>query len=91
MAKPLKFSSGVPTTSSPTPLAGLALSSSWFEINAGHLPLTFRTPPVNLPMQRVYSLEFRPYVLNSKEIGSPDPLLGSGDHLGLQNSVWFHN
>jgi regulator-associated protein of mTOR len=39
VAKPLKFSSGVqhgePTTASPTPLAGLARSSSWFEMNGG--------------------------------------------------------
>ncbi|XP_062167404.1 regulatory-associated protein of TOR 1 isoform X1 [Alnus glutinosa] len=93
VAKPLKFSSGVQhgeaTTASPTPLAGLARSSSWFEMNGGHLPLTFRTPPVSPPrpsylagMRRVYSLEFRPHVLNSPETGLADPLLGAGGSSG---------
>jgi regulator-associated protein of mTOR len=44
VAKPLKSSSGVhsgePTTSSPTPLAGLARSSSWFEMNSGKFLLS---------------------------------------------------
>lgn len=51
----------------------------------GHLPLTFRTPPVSPPrqnflsgMRRVYSLEFRPHQLNSPDSGLADPLLGSG-------------
>ncbi|XP_039071356.1 regulatory-associated protein of TOR 1-like [Hibiscus syriacus] len=36
------------TTSSSTPSAsGLARSSSWLDISGGHLPLTFRTPPVS--------------------------------------------
>ncbi|KAE8056127.1 hypothetical protein FH972_012921 [Carpinus fangiana] len=91
VAKPLKSSSGVqsgePTTSSPTLLARLAQSSSWFEMNAGHLPLTFQTPPVSPPrpnflagmgMQIVYSLEFKPHVLNFPETGLADPLLGAG-------------
>ncbi|KAK9167993.1 hypothetical protein Syun_000133 [Stephania yunnanensis] len=73
--------------STPSPnLAGLARSSSWFDMNAGHLPLTFRTPPVSPPrqsyltgMRRVCSLEFRPHILNSPDSGLADPLLGSGD------------
>ncbi|XP_043723944.1 regulatory-associated protein of TOR 1-like isoform X2 [Telopea speciosissima] len=72
-------------TSTPTPnLAGLARSSSWFDMNGGHLPLTFRTPPVSPPrqnylpgMRRVCSLEFRPHLLNSPDSGLADPLLGS--------------
>ncbi|CAH1446030.1 unnamed protein product [Lactuca virosa] len=64
-------------------LAGLARSSSWFDMNGGHLPLTFRTPPVSPPrpsyltgigMRRVCSLEFRPHLMDS---GLADPLLGS--------------
>jgi regulator-associated protein of mTOR len=91
VAKPLKSNSGVQsgerTTSSLTPLARLAQSSSWFEMSASHLPLTFRTPPVNPPrpnflvrmgMRRVYSLEFRPHVLNFPETGLADPFLGAG-------------
>ncbi|XVF84220.1 hypothetical protein PTKIN_Ptkin17bG0008200 [Pterospermum kingtungense] len=77
---------GEPTTSSPTPsFAGLARSSSWFDMNGGHLPLTFRTPPVSPPrqnyltgMRRVCSLEFRPHQMNSPDSGLADPLLGSG-------------
>ncbi|KAK8619393.1 hypothetical protein V6N13_133355 [Hibiscus sabdariffa] len=76
---------GEPTTSSPTPsFAGLARSSSWFDMNGGHLPLTFRTPPVSPPrqnfltgMRRVCSLEFRPHLMNSTDSGLADPLLGS--------------
>ncbi|KAF9598927.1 hypothetical protein IFM89_033125 [Coptis chinensis] len=76
---------GDPTISSPSPnLAGLARSSSWFDMNAGHLPLTFRTPPVSPPrqnfltgMRRVCSLEFRPHLLNSPDSGLADPLLGA--------------
>ncbi|GLU17889.1 hypothetical protein SLE2022_342370 [Rubroshorea leprosula] len=76
---------GEPTTSSPTPsLAGLVRSSSWFDMNGGHLPLTFRTPPVSPPrqsyltgMRRVCSLEFRPHLMNSPDSGLADPLLGS--------------
>ncbi|KAI7745102.1 hypothetical protein M8C21_017802, partial [Ambrosia artemisiifolia] len=68
------------TTSS---LAGLARSSSWFDMNGGssHLPLTFRTPPVSPPrpsymtgIRRVCSLEFRPHLMDS---GLADSLLGS--------------
>ncbi|KAL8262293.1 hypothetical protein R6Q59_026342 [Mikania micrantha] len=71
--------SSTPTSS----LAGLARSSSWFDMNGGtgHLPLTFRTPPVSPPrpsyltgMRRVCSLEFRPNYMDS---GLADPLLGS--------------
>ncbi|XVE80793.1 hypothetical protein DITRI_Ditri15bG0008800 [Diplodiscus trichospermus] len=73
---------GGPTTSSPTPsFAGLARSSSWFDMNGGHLSLTFRTPPVSPPrqnyltrMRRVCSLD----LMNSPDSGLADPLLGSG-------------
>ncbi|KAJ7961126.1 regulatory-associated protein of TOR 1-like [Quillaja saponaria] len=54
-------------------------------LRAGHLPLTFRTPPVSPPrssyltgMRRVCSLEFRPHLMNSPDSGLADPLLGSG-------------
>ncbi|KAK7374035.1 hypothetical protein VNO80_07459 [Phaseolus coccineus] len=93
VAKPLK-SSGVRTaesTASPT-LAGLARSSSWFDMNGGHLPLTFRTPPVSPPrpsyitgMRRVCSLEFRPHLMNSPDSGLADPLLGSGGAAGTSD------
>ncbi|CAL0304399.1 unnamed protein product [Lupinus luteus] len=70
-------------TASPS-LAGLARSSSWFDMNGGHLPLTFRTPPVSPPrpsyitgMRRVCSLEFRPHLMSSPDSGLADPLLGS--------------
>ncbi|KAL7248660.1 hypothetical protein ACSBR2_003411 [Camellia fascicularis] len=76
-----------PTTPS---LAGLARSSSWFDMNGGHLPLTFRTPPVSPPrpsylsgMRRVCSLEFRPHLMNSPDTGLADPLLGSGGASGI--------
>ncbi|XP_077222936.1 regulatory-associated protein of TOR 1-like isoform X3 [Tasmannia lanceolata] len=80
-----------PTDSSPTPnLSGLARSSSWFDMNAGHLPLTFRTPPVSPPrpnyltgMRRVLSLEFRPQQLNSPDSGLADPLIGSVGSSGV--------
>ncbi|KAL9398912.1 hypothetical protein Peur_007873 [Populus x canadensis] len=72
-----------PKTSSPS-LAGLARSSSWFDMHAGHIPLTFRTPPVSPPrssyltgMRRVCSLEFRPHLMNSPDSGLADPLLAS--------------
>ncbi|XP_022761435.1 regulatory-associated protein of TOR 1-like isoform X3 [Durio zibethinus] len=76
---------GEPTTSSPFPsFAGLARSSSWFEMKGGHLPLTFRTPPVSPPrqnfftgMRRACSQEFRPHLMNSPDSGLADPLLGS--------------
>ncbi|XP_068634561.1 regulatory-associated protein of TOR 1-like isoform X2 [Aristolochia californica] len=52
---------------------------------SGHLQLPFRTPPVSPPrqsyltagMRRVYSLEFRPHLLNSPDSGLADPLLSS--------------
>ncbi|ONI03879.1 hypothetical protein PRUPE_6G288100 [Prunus persica] len=89
VAKPLKSSNnsvrpGESITASP----GLARSSSWFDMNGGHLPLTFRTPPVSPPrpnyltgMRRVYSLEFRPHLM-SPDSGLADPLLGSGGTSG---------
>ncbi|CAD5170829.1 unnamed protein product [Musa acuminata subsp. malaccensis] len=65
-------------------LSGLARSSSWFDFNAGHLSMTFRTPPVSPPKQnyltglrRVCSLEFRPHQLNSPDTGLADPLIGA--------------
>ncbi|CAK9153753.1 unnamed protein product [Ilex paraguariensis] len=75
-------------TSTPT---GLARSSSWFDMNGGHLPLTFRTPPVSPPrpsyitgMRRVCSLEFRPpHLINSPDSGLADPLLNSGGSSGV--------
>ncbi|WOG96096.1 hypothetical protein DCAR_0415426 [Daucus carota subsp. sativus] len=74
-------------------LAGLARSSSWFDMNAGHLPLTFSTPPVSPPrpsylttgMRRVYSLEFRPHLMSSPDSGLADPLLGSGGAPGASD------
>ncbi|XP_057971698.1 regulatory-associated protein of TOR 1 isoform X2 [Malania oleifera] len=91
VAKPVKSMSnsvrpGEPAVKSTTPsLAGLARSSSWFDMNAGHLPMTFRTPPVSPPrpsyltgLRRVCSLEFRPHHLNSPDSGLADPLLGAG-------------
>ncbi|GFY83843.1 regulatory-associated protein of TOR 1 [Actinidia rufa] len=70
--------------------AGLARSSSWFDMNGGHLALTFRTPPVSPPrpsylprMRRVWSLEFRPHLVNSPDIGLADPLLGRGGAFGV--------
>ncbi|OVA17236.1 WD40 repeat [Macleaya cordata] len=78
-----------PATTHTPNLAGLARSNSWFDMNAGHLPLTFRTPPVSPPrqnfltgMRRVCSLEFRPHLLNSPDSGLADPLLGSGGSSG---------
>ncbi|XP_047316415.1 regulatory-associated protein of TOR 1 isoform X2 [Impatiens glandulifera] len=69
----------------PSPsLAGLARSSSWFDMSGGHLPLTFRTPPVSPPrpsylpgIRRVCSLEFRPHIMNSPDTGLADPLLSA--------------
>lgn len=80
-----------PTVLSPTPsLIGLARSTSWFDMNGGNLPMTFRTPPVSPPrpsyltgMRRVYSLEFRPHQLNSPDTGLADPLLGSAGSSGV--------
>ncbi|KAK7294811.1 hypothetical protein RJT34_17708 [Clitoria ternatea] len=92
VAKPLK-SSGVRTAEPSPSLAGLARSSSWFDMNGGHLPLTsFRTPPVSPPrpsyitgMRRVCSLEFRPHLMNSPDSGLADPLLGSGGASGTSD------
>ncbi|XP_008792190.2 regulatory-associated protein of TOR 1 [Phoenix dactylifera] len=71
-------------------LAGLARSSSWFDMNAGHLPMTFRTPPVSPPrnnyltgLRRVCSLEFRPHQLNCPDTGLADPLLSSDGCSGV--------
>ncbi|TYH81750.1 hypothetical protein ES332_D02G006700v1 [Gossypium tomentosum] len=74
-----------PANSSSTPsISGLARSSSWLDINGGHMALTFRTPPVSPPRQnylagirRVCSLDFRPHLMNSPDSGLADPLLGS--------------
>ncbi|KAK6943403.1 Raptor, N-terminal CASPase-like domain [Dillenia turbinata] len=82
-----------PTMTSPPPsLAGLARSSSWFDMNPAHLPLTFRTPPVSPPrpsymtgIRRVCSLEFRPHLLNSTDSGLADPLLGAGGASGASD------
>lgn len=80
VAKPIKSSRpGEPN------FVGLARSSSWFDMSGGHLPLTFRTPPVSPPrttgfltgMRRVCSLEFRPHVPSSPDSGLADPLLGA--------------
>ncbi|XP_044473402.1 regulatory-associated protein of TOR 1-like [Mangifera indica] len=81
---------GEPTSASTTPLTGLARSSSWFDMNGGHLPLKFRTPPVSPPrqsyltgMRRVCSLEFRPHPINSPDSGLADPLIGHGESSGV--------
>lgn len=93
VAKSVKSTSGSGRPNEPktpgTSLAGLARSSSWFDMNGGHLPLTFRTPPVSPPrpsyltgMRRVYSLEFRPHLMNSPDSGLADPLLGTAGPSG---------
>ncbi|KAB1224583.1 Regulatory-associated protein of TOR 1 [Morella rubra] len=95
VAKPMRTTSGnvrpgEPTTAPASPnLAGLARSSSWFDMNGGHLPLTFRTPPASpsqpsyfTGMRRVCSLEFRPHLINSPDSGLAHPLLGSGGSSG---------
>ncbi|XP_059668112.1 regulatory-associated protein of TOR 1 isoform X2 [Cornus florida] len=76
---------GEPTATATPSFTGLARSSSWFDMNAGHLPLTFRTPPVSPPrssyltgMRRVCSLEFRPHIMSSPDTGLADPLIGCG-------------
>ncbi|KAL6132993.1 hypothetical protein ACLB2K_065230 [Fragaria x ananassa] len=92
VAKPVKSTGisvrpgeSIAASQSPS-LAGLARSSSWFDMNGGHLP--FRTPPVSPPranyltgMRRVCSLEFRPHLM-SPDSGLADPLLGSGGASG---------
>ncbi|PON53561.1 Regulatory associated protein of TOR [Parasponia andersonii] len=88
VAKPVKASGssvrpGEPMTTTPF---GLVRSSSWFDMNGGgHMPLTFRTPPVSPPrpsylmgMRRVCSLEFRPHLMSSPDSGLAGPLIGSG-------------
>ncbi|KAF8394846.1 hypothetical protein HHK36_018783 [Tetracentron sinense] len=95
VTKTLRFSGsgiqqGDPMATSPSPsFAGLAHSSSWFYMDAGHLPLTFKTPPVSPPqqnylttMRRGYSLEFR-HLPNSPDSGLADSLLGSGESSGV--------
>ncbi|KAJ6848266.1 regulatory-associated protein of TOR 2 isoform X1 [Iris pallida] len=82
---------GDPSAPSPSSnITGLARSSSWIDVNAGHLPLPFRTPPVSPPRQnyltglrRVCSLEFRPSQLSSSDSGLADPLLGAGGSSGV--------
>ncbi|KAL2455765.1 Regulatory-associated protein of TOR 1 [Abeliophyllum distichum] len=76
--------------STPNPsLAGLARSSSWFELNGGHFPLTFRTPLVSPPrpsylgMRRVFSLEFSPHLMNFPDSGLAEPRLGSDGPSGV--------
>ncbi|KAG0473726.1 hypothetical protein HPP92_015071 [Vanilla planifolia] len=73
---------------------GLARSSSWFDMHAGPLPMTFRTPPVSPPKQnyltglrRVYSLEFRPHQVGSQDTGLADPLLGSSGSMISERSL----
>lgn len=67
----------------------LALSFTIACALVGHLPLTFRTPPVSPPrtsyiagMRRVCSLEFRPHLMTSPDTGLANPLLGSGGATG---------
>ncbi|KAK9734343.1 hypothetical protein RND81_04G133000 [Saponaria officinalis] len=94
VARPIRHSSSSvrpsePAASAGVRLAGLARSSSWFDMNSGHLPLTFRTPPVSPPrasyltgIRRVSSLEFRPHLLSSPDSGLADPVLGYGASSG---------
>ncbi|XP_010683562.2 regulatory-associated protein of TOR 1 [Beta vulgaris subsp. vulgaris] len=94
VARPIRSSTiggrpGEPTNSAGVRLAGLARSSSWFDMSSGHLPLTFRTPPVSPPrasyltgIRRVSSLEFRPHLLSSPDSGLADPLIGYGGSTG---------
>ncbi|XP_061357786.1 regulatory-associated protein of TOR 1-like isoform X2 [Gastrolobium bilobum] len=88
VAKPLK-PTAVRTVEA---TAGLVRSSSWLDMNGGHLPLTFRTPPVSPPrpnyltgIRRVCSLEFRPHLMNSPDSGLADPLLGSSGASGTSD------
>ncbi|PHT25759.1 Regulatory-associated protein of TOR 2 [Capsicum baccatum] len=92
VAKSVK-SAGESTTVTNAGYAGLVRSSSWFDMNGGHLPLTFRTPPVSPPrpsyltgMRRVCSLEFRPpHLMHSQDSGLADPLLGSAGSSGASD------
>ncbi|MED6170653.1 Regulatory-associated protein of TOR 1 [Stylosanthes scabra] len=99
VAKPSKY----PGVRIGEPMASLARSSSWFDMNGGHLSLTFRTPPVSPPrasvltgMRRVCSLDFRPHIMTSPDSGLADPLLGSGgasgtsDHSFLPQSTIYN-
>ncbi|KFK24674.1 hypothetical protein AALP_AA8G010200 [Arabis alpina] len=100
VTKPSKTSGrpGEPASASPTPLAGLVRSSSWFDMHTGHLPLTFRTPPVSPPrpsymkgMRRVCSLEFRPHLLASPDSGLANSLSsasGSEKSLLPQSTIY---
>ncbi|CAH8391318.1 unnamed protein product [Eruca vesicaria subsp. sativa] len=81
---------GEAATTSNTPLAGLSRSSSWFDMHAGNMPLSFRTPPVSPPrtnylpgLRRVCSLDFRPHLLGSPDSGLADTFLGSGSERSL--------
>ncbi|CAN7002417.1 unnamed protein product [Brassica rapa subsp. trilocularis] len=86
VAKPSKTIGrlGEAATTSNTPLAGLSRSSSWFDMHAGNMPLSFRTPPVSPPrtnylpgLRRVCSLEFRPHLTGSPDSGLADSFLGA--------------
>jgi len=65
----------------------------------GHLPLTFRTPPVSPPqtsyltgLRRVCSLELRPHLLGSPDSGLADPILGvSGSERSLLPQSTIYN
>ncbi|KAL9673526.1 hypothetical protein QQ045_029785 [Rhodiola kirilowii] len=83
--KPVKSRTYEPTAAPSPSLACLVRSNSWFDTSGGHLPISFRTPPVSPPrssylsgMRRVCSLEFRPSMLNPPDSGLADPILGSG-------------
>jgi len=101
VAKPSKSNGrpGEAASASHTPLAGLVRSSSWFDMHTGHLPLTFRTPPVSPPqtsyltgLRRVCSLELRPHLLGSPDSGLADPILGvSGSERSLLPQSTIYN
>ncbi|XP_074322528.1 regulatory-associated protein of TOR 1-like isoform X2 [Apium graveolens] len=72
------------TTPPTNSLSGILRSSSLFDMNAGHMSSTFKTPPVSPPqpsfttgLRRVYSLELRPHLVFSPDSGLAEPLLGS--------------
>ncbi|XP_010035968.3 regulatory-associated protein of TOR 1 [Eucalyptus grandis] len=94
VTKPLKnfdisLQSGGTVVGCPS-VAGLARSTSWFDMRAmGRFPLTFRTPPVSpsqpsylAGMRRVCSLESRPYLMSSPGSGLADAILASGGTAG---------
>ncbi|KAI7996142.1 Regulatory-associated protein of TOR 1 [Camellia lanceoleosa] len=64
-----------------------SVKSTSSSVRPGHLPLTFRTPPVSPPqpsyLRRVCSLEFRPNLMNTPDTGLADPLLGSHGASGV--------